>query len=599
MMSGKSAHLIASLLIVIVAVAFVAGCGDDGTSPPVDGDETIQQSVLKLDRHSLMMLRAWSFSPELTYACGYFVSIAKLTSDGAVMEQTGDIPLFLDIWASSPSDIFAVGYDGLGSHGVIFHYNGSGWTDMKHPLQNRVNGVFGTSRNNVYAVGEHGKIAHYDGSSWAVVYDHSVDLTDGWASTSDTLFVVGEGGAIFRYDGTDWVDQSIPRDLDFWGIWGSGPSDVYALGNSSIYHYDGVNWGSSFEHTEPLYGIDGVASNNIYAVGGNGTILYYGGSAWTPVVVPGVNQFLTGVSMTSDTDAVIVGTAGTVLRLSGIGWSLERQAENLDWQDVSGSSPNEVYAVAEEGTLAVWDGSMWEYTETTGGFAPNGVWGASPNQIWMCGTVGPGQGVVYFYDGAVWEQQFAPGQPLHAIWGTADDDIYVVGDAGMLAHFNGTEWSDTTLTSSSLYGVWSLPRADVFVVGDEGTIFHHNGSEWIDMSRGGSAVFNAVYGTSASDVLAVGEDGLLLRFDGYIWRSEIGGGVGGFPLNLEDVWAAAPNDYWAIGRNGFIFRYDGVEWRLLTSAVIVGSTLRGIWGSRSADVFICGSGDLLARYTTK
>jgi hypothetical protein len=587
-------------LIVIVAAAFVAGCGDDGTSQPVIEDEKTTQGVFTFDRHSLMMIRAWSFSPELTYATGYFVSIAKLTRNGAVMEQTGGLPLFMDIWASSPSDIFAVGYDGLGSHGVIFHYNGSGWTDMKHPLQNRVNGVFGSSRNNVFAVGEHGKIAHYNGSSWSLVYDHAVDLTDGWASTSDTLFVVGEAGAIFRYDGIDWVDQSIRRDLDFLGIWGSGPSDVYALGDSSIYYYDGTDWTLSLDYDQSLIGIDGVAFDNIYAVGDNGTILHYGGFAWTPVVVPGANQLLTDVSMSSDTEAVIVGAPGTVLRLSGIGWSVEQQAENLDWQDVSGSSPNAVYAVAAEGTLAVWDGSMWEYTETTGGFEPTGVWGASPNQIWMCGTEGPGQGVVYFYDGAVWEQQFAPGQLLNSIWGTADDDIYVVGDGGLVAHFVGLGWKQwPSLTSASFRDAWSLPRADVFVVGDEGTIFQYDGSDWNDMSRGGPAAFNAVYGTSAMDVLAVGDEGLLLRYDGYIWRSEIGGSFGGFPMDLNGVWAGAPNDYWAIGRNGFIFRYDGAEWRLLSSAVVVSSTQRGIWGSRSGDIFICGSGDFLARYTTQ
>ncbi|MCK5618585.1 MAG: hypothetical protein KAJ17_04255, partial [Candidatus Krumholzibacteria bacterium] len=204
MMSGKSAHLFASLLIVIVAVAFVAGCGDDGTSPPVDGDETMPQSVFKLDRHSLMMLRAWSFSPDLTYATGMFVSVAKLTSEGTVMEQTGAYPILMDIWASSPSDIFAVGYDGIGQHGSIFHYNGRVWTEMLHPLQNRLSGVFGTSRNNVYASGS-SSIYHYDGSDWtsSLDYDEPLYGIDGVASNN--IYAVGVNGTILHYSGSAWT----------------------------------------------------------------------------------------------------------------------------------------------------------------------------------------------------------------------------------------------------------------------------------------------------------------------------------------------------------------------------------------------------------
>jgi len=45
---------------------------------------------------------------------------------------------------------------------------------------------------------------------------------------------------------------------------------------------------------------------------------------------------------------------------------------------------------------------------------------------------------------------------LHAVHGSADDDVVAVGDAGTLLHWNGATWAPIrTTTAADLRGVWA------------------------------------------------------------------------------------------------------------------------------------------------
>ena len=49
-------------------------------------------------------------------------------------------------------DVFAVGSNGYTS-GIILHYNGSAWSAMTSGTTNSLNGVWGSSGSDVFAVG--------------------------------------------------------------------------------------------------------------------------------------------------------------------------------------------------------------------------------------------------------------------------------------------------------------------------------------------------------------------------------------------------------------------------------------------------------------
>ena len=63
-------------------------------------------------------------------------------------------------------------------------------------------------------------------------------------------------------------------------IWGSSPSDIYAVGTRGvIIHYDGSSWNEMDSGTEnDLLAVWGSSANDIYIAGADGTILHYDGN---------------------------------------------------------------------------------------------------------------------------------------------------------------------------------------------------------------------------------------------------------------------------------------------------------------------------------
>lgn len=68
---------------------------------------------------------------------------------------------------------------------------------------------------------------------------------------------------------------------------------------------------------------------------------------------------------------------------------------------------------------------------------------------------------------------------LESIDGTADNDIYVVGKKGLMAHWNGQTWTRLSpLTNSYLSRVRCYTKEKVYMVGDKGMFIEYNGREW-------------------------------------------------------------------------------------------------------------------------
>jgi hypothetical protein len=227
----------------------------------------------------------WGTSPSDVFAIGRDGII--LHFDGTTwtsMNSSTTMPL-RDIWGSSSSDVFALAVPAGGGGGAILHYDGTRWSTMDSGKWLR--GVWGSSASDVFAVGTrwdgtawYGTILHYDGTSWTAmetpttVDDTPVDgLCAVWGSSSSDVFAVGDIGTILHYDGASWnsMDSGIGHNL--WDIWGSSASDIYAvaLAKHSICHYDGTSW-TSIETctTKALFGVWGSSSSDIFAVGERG-----------------------------------------------------------------------------------------------------------------------------------------------------------------------------------------------------------------------------------------------------------------------------------------------------------------------------------------
>ena len=69
-----------------------------------------------------------------------------------------------------------------------------------------------------------------------------------------------------------------------------------------------------------------------------------------------------------------------------------------------------------------------------------------------------------------WLNPAPQGNRIRGMGGSADDDVWLVGDGNTVLHWDGERWSDRhgTLRGLDLYSVWSSGPKDVWVAGDHG-----------------------------------------------------------------------------------------------------------------------------------
>jgi hypothetical protein len=280
------------------------------------------------------------------------------------------------------------------------------------------------------------------------------DLTGVWASGPSDVWAVGNapgGGAILHWNGTAWFGTALPS-LDggaysLLGVWGSGASDIWAVGaarnGGAILHWDGTAWLGT---TLPL--IDGSAYSLLSVWGSGPSDVWAVGYACT--------------SVAPDTGAFAV-----IWHWDGGGWSASiplppEPTIGLVW----GSGPNDVWASAGGYGISHWNGAAWSAFPLPVGIGVDAFWGTGPNDVW-----GIGNGILH-WNGVAWSVSTSE-LGARAAWGSGPNDVWAVG-SGIL-HWDGGAWSISCLpTKDSLTGVWGSGPGDVWAVGYNGTILHHS-----------------------------------------------------------------------------------------------------------------------------
>ena len=240
-----------------------------------------------------------------------------------------------------------------------------------------------------------------------------------------------------------WVDVELLYGDD---VWGSSPDDLYVMKSGSILHREGAEWVSQWTVTGgSLQAIHGSGPGDVWAVG-NGSpnqILHSDGDTWSHVELP---PFVAGCSQARDVWAgaannVFIACEYNFLRFDGATWTSHAVPGKAHY-GVAGCSTQDVWGATDGDALWQWNGTTWSSPGLGGG---------------------PAQGfqksaACVFRDGAR--------EVLVAGWWDEGGFLsrYVGGDAGQSLTLPSSAWL-LDVADNGAYGVLAVGKNDTVVYG--------------------------------------------------------------------------------------------------------------------------------------
>lgn len=246
-------------------------------------------------------------------------------------------------------------------------------------------------------------------------------------------------------------------------------------------------------------------------------------------------------------------------------------------------------------------GPLWQiHDPEVGGKA---IWGTADNDIWIVGE----NNDMLHWNGSTITTYETPregvfGIGLATVWGSSPDDYWAGGSiTNGIMHWDGSSWviipTPDMYPSSDyeLFGIldiWGSSSSDVWAVGELAKVLHWNGSSWEGYDFGPTdqdiyhESFFGVWGFSPSDVWAVGTNATILHWNGSAW-SIVSSGTSSNHL-LVDIWGSGPNDVWAVGYRGLFLHWDGSAWTEHPGPDI-DKSFESIWGFGSDDIWVVSS----------
>ena len=289
-----------------------------------------------------------------------------------------------------------------------------------------------------------------------------------------------------------------------------------------------IAWSQAQQGTSWWLNIWASASDDRWVVGGTnsrGAILHYDGSAWNPVD-PGVDvPLLNWTHGFAKNDMIMVGNEGTILTSDGTTFTKETSPSEQNLWGVWGASKERVYAVGGSGrpdskaTLLLRENGTWTELEPeitrANVFAFFKVWGSAADDVYVVGQ----RGVVLHWNGSVWEELFVfeqgqAAQDLIAVWGTDSEKVAIVGgrNNGILILKDGpdlqNDWRTIDLASNAyagLNGVW-MQGSKIHAAGNFGQILrvdYDSGTIEQDISLNTQLDLHAIHGTADGTLTTV------------------------------------------------------------------------------------------------
>jgi len=256
-----------------------------------------------------------------------------------------------------------------------------------------------------------------------------------------------------------------------------------------------------------------------------------------------------------------------------------------------------------------------------------GIASVASNDVWAVGSTrnSPMRALALHWNGVDWRGRFpltdgAYDAGFRGVAALSSSDVWAVGLARLsvtetgplLAHWDGVSWAvqtsaDLHLTAGSLEAVDAMAPDNVWAVGQRGLVLHWDGKGWQQVLLPGSSSSAWLYGVDAisSDDVWVTGVGHILHWDGVLWTDTA---PSFYSDSYADVTYKAINmlsdhDGWAIGswstptdrvEGGIIvLRWDGSRWNETPDAT-ANPEDREYSNSLYAASFCCDVGRVLA-----
>lgn len=481
--------------------------------------------------------------------------------------------------------VWAIG----GETNALFFWNGSVWSSIPTVWGSAgLMRLSVSSANNIWVYGsltedskKERQIFRFDGNSWISIpvpgpvkmeqpslYNlgfsmQTIEPNDTWLVMQPPHNAFEE--RVFHWDGKTWnrenllgpISTSHPLEIRLLGgdandIW---LTDTDPLVNTYLRHKDRTGWHTiaiprTTQYASNTWRINALFSQNgvTWFVGRDGLLVEYKDGIFWQHAGP---LFETDPASTASNinpskwvdvnDSLKIGISSTgVVQSCATGWCGEYTSPDIKLNDMWLSPDKTVWVVG--GTHSSETGKkkalvlhrdaagIWQKMDV----GTNELYrliGFSANDIWVGGE----QGQLLHYNGTDWATTALPLKtppgyspeipPVAAIWGTASNDLWVIGGASVF-HYDGTSWDPSSPSTTSFwYGLWGTSTTDIWIAGPE-AVFHWDGFNWEQHHLKGMQAYN-IGGTGASDVWVLGRGATpgslyynttaLAHWDGHGW----------------------------------------------------------------------------------
>jgi len=258
---------------------------------------------------------------------------------------------------------------------------------------------------------------------------------------------------------------------------------------------------------------------------------------------------------------------------------------------ISGTASDNVLIGGAGGRLLHWDGTKFNLLEKVCTSRITDIHALTESSIWMCTY----NDSIFHYNGTTWTKYKGnTDQRLYAIFAISDTDVWVAGDQGQVSHFDGA-WTASVVGDGGVdgdywQGLWGTASNNIMLVGYKERVYKYTGTWELIAPYGVNNNCMDVWGTSADNIY-IAAWSKIFHYDG---GSDLTLSVDVSPWRYYGVWGSSADDIFVVGNEGKIVHWNGSQWQYMTSNTIL--SFRGVWGSGPGDVFAVGDGGVVMHY---